>query len=292
MLFRKGAEIPVITGPTASGKTALSLPLARALDGAIISCDSMQVYRGLDIGTAKASPAQRAEIPHYLLDIRDPDERFSAEDFIFEAEKVLDQLEAEGRWPVLVGGTPQYITGLAEGIRFMPDADNPALRRHLLLRCEKEGGEALLKELADMDPPKAEKLHPNDHRRIARAMEIYLCTGKRQSDWDKPESRKKDGRHYRVIALRRPREELYERINQRTEKMFEEGLLEEAKKLKAMNLDERATSLQAIGYKELFAYLDGEKSLEEAKDYLKQQSRRYAWMLKTFPNSCRLLLKN
>lgn len=274
--FGKGDIIPVITGPTGSGKTALSLPLAKALGGAVISCDSMQIYKGLDIGTAKAGPELRAEVPHYLLDIREPDERFSVQDFLTEAEKVLQKLEREGTWPIFVGGTPQYVTSLVEGIRFMPGSRDPELRAELEERIRKEGGERMLRELAGYDPEKASKLHPNDHRRIVRALEIALTSGRRQSDWDTPETRAESRRNYRVIALKWPRDVLYERINQRVDEMFAEGILEEAKYLRSLHLPDKATSLQAIGYKELFSYLDGEISLEEAKEHLKRQSRRYA----------------
>lgn len=276
MRFTHEAIIPVITGPTASGKTSLSLELAKALNGAIISCDSMQIYKGLDIGTAKATPEERLAAPHYLIDIREPGERFSVQDFTDEAEALLEKLETEGRWPVLAGGTPQYITSLIEGIRFAPQSKDPALREALQARCEKEGGEALLRELSALDPQKASKLHPNDHRRIVRALEIALTSGIRQSDWDLPETRKAVRYRYEVIALDWPRETLYERINQRCDQMLQEGLLDEAARLKAMNLPPDATALQAIGYKELFAYLDGAMSLEEAMELLKRQSRRYA----------------
>lgn len=275
-LYHKQALIPIITGPTASGKTGLSLQLASALDGAVVSCDSMQIYRGLDIGTAKATPAEQALVPHYLIDIRDVRERFSVQDFLTEAEAVLQHLDAEGRWPILVGGTPQYITSLVEGIRFMPDGNDPALRARLQKRCEQEGSAPLLEELARLDPERAAKLHPNDHRRIVRALEIALSGSMTQSEWDRPQTREKPQHRYRVIALDWPREALYARINARVEQMFADGLLDEARYLKSLNLPSDCTSIQAIGYKELFAYLDGEISLDEAKEHLKRQSRRYA----------------
>lgn len=276
MKYTKKAIVPVITGPTASGKTALSLPLAEALGAHIISCDSMQVYRGLDIGTAKADAEEQKRIPHHLLDIRDPGENFSVQDFIDECEKVLEELDARGIFPVFVGGTPQYITSLVEGIRFAPQSVDPELRLELNKRIEAEGGEAMLAKLAQKDPERAAKLHPNDKKRIVRALEIALTSDTTQSEWDSPQNRRALTRRFEVVAVDWPREILYERINERVERMFEKGLADEALWLMRQELPPGSTCLQAIAYKELFPYLRGEMSLEEAKALLKRNSRRYA----------------
>ncbi len=276
MQFTENSVIPIFTGPTASGKTALSIRAAQALDGEIISCDSMQVYRGLDIATAKPSPEEQAGIPHHLIDIMEPSATFSVSQYLDLATETLTNLTSRSIWPILVGGTPQYVTAIMEGIRFVPTDPDPELRRQLFERLETYGSEFLLAELSSLDPAKAASLHPNDHRRIIRGLEIAYTSGLKQSDWDQENSRKPLPWKFQAYAVDWPRDELYARINRRVDLMMEQGLLEEASQVFALDLPENASARQAIGYKEFSGYFNGCSTLAESVDLLKRNSRRYA----------------
>lgn len=269
--------IPIITGPTASGKSSFAIDLAKRIDNSvIISADSMQVYKHLNIGTAKATAEERSEVEHLMLDILELDEKFTVETFQKLALENIEKALAAGKFPIVCGGTPQYITSLAEATKFKPRSNDRALREALERRMEEEGSEALLKDLKKVDPGKAVELHPNNKRRIIRALEIAYTTGEKQSDWDEQAESLDLDYEFRVFMFDWDREVLYERINKRVDIMLKQGILEEAKMLYETSIPADSTSLQAIGYKEFFPYFEGKMSLYEAVSELKKYSRRYA----------------
>lgn len=269
--------IPIITGPTASGKSSFAIDLAKRIDNSvIISADSMQVYKHLNIGTAKATAEERSEVEHLMLDILELDEKFTVETFQKLALENIEKALAAGKFPIVCGGTPQYITSLAEATKFKPRSNDRALREALERRMEEEGSEALLKDLKKIDPGKAVELHPNNKRRIIRALEIAYTTGEKQSDWDEQAESLDLDYEFRVFMFDWDREVLYERINKRVDIMLKQGILEEAKMLYETSIPADSTSLQAIGYKEFFPYFEGDISLDEAVNDLKKYSRRYA----------------
>ena len=265
-----------IGGPTASGKTALSLALAKRFGGEVISADSMQIYRGLDIGTAKASAAEQAEVPHHLLDIKDPEEPFSVAEYVKLADACIRSLTGQHRLPLVVGGTGLYISSLLDGIAFAEQKNDPALRRALQSRAEAEGIMALYQELAAIDPEAAAKIHPNNQGRVIRALELYRLTGKTMTQ-QKAESRPAQAPYEALVFClgAGERSTLYERIDRRVDSMLQNGILPEAE-LVWKNREKYKTAAQAIGYKEFFAYFEGTASLEECAEKLKQASRNYA----------------
>ena len=265
-----------IGGPTASGKTALSLALAKRFGGEVISADSMQIYRGLDIGTAKASAAEQAEVPHHLLDIKDPEEPFSVAEYVKLADACIRSLTGQQRLPLVVGGTGLYISSLLDGIVFAEQKNDPALRRALQSRAEAEGSMALYQELAAIDPEAAAKIHPNNQGRVIRALELYRLTGKTMTQ-QKAESRPAQAPYEALVFClgAGERSALYERIDRRVDSMLQNGILPEAE-LVWKNREKYKTAAQAIGYKEFFAYFEGTASLEECVEKLKQASRNYA----------------
>ena len=265
-----------IGGPTASGKTALSLALAKRFEGEVISADSMQIYRGLDIGTAKASAAEQAEVPHHLLDIKDPEEPFSVAEYVKLADACIRSLTGQQRLPLVVGGTGLYISSLLDGIAFAEQKNDPALRRALQSRAEAEGSMALYQELAAIDPEAAAKIHPNNQGRVIRALELYRLTGKTMTQ-QKAESRPAQAPYEALVFClgAGERSALYERIDRRVDSMLQNGILPEAE-LVWKNREKYKTAAQAIGYKEFFAYFEGTASLEECAEKLKQASRNYA----------------
>lgn len=267
-------RILVLIGPTAVGKTELSLALAEELQAEIISADSMQVYRGMDIGTAKPSPEQRRRVPHHLLDVVDPDESFNVAGYVDMAEAVLCDLKARQVVPLLTGGTGLYIDALLDGFLF-PDAPaDPQIRRELEEQAVQDPL-SLHRELEEVDPLSASRLHPNDLRRIIRALEVYRRTGEAISTLQ--QKREQHQRRYRplYVGLTRDRQELYQRINERVDLMLEQGLIAEVSSLLS-RYPEQPTALQALGYKEIASYLRGELSLESAVELLKRDTRRYA----------------
>jgi len=260
----------VILGPTASGKTKLSIELAQKLNGEIISADSMQVYRGMDIGTAKPSLEERQGIPHHLIDIRDPDESWTVSDFIRETQALTTKICNRGKVPIIAGGTGLYLWALIEGFSFpIIPAD-----KELRMRLEKELLSTLYSRLSTIDPAAAEKIHPNDKKRIIRALEVYELTGKPISELQEP--RRLVAGSYQLIGLTLPREELYSRINQRVESMIEKGLIEEVKGLREKGYGKNPPSMQALGYKEVIDYLEGKWTKEEMIDELKKRTRNFA----------------
>lgn len=270
-------KILVVTGPTATGKTALSVELAKKLGGEIVSADSMQIYRGMDIGTAKVTKAEMQNIPHHMIDIADPSEDYSVSRYVEEADAAVRGILSRGRLPIVAGGTNLYIDSLIAGLDFAEKAEDAALRESLNKQYDDMGGEAMLEHLRGFDPERAAKLHPADKRRIVRAVEIYILTGETITRHDE-ETKKRPKRYDAVkIALTfADRAVLYDRINARVDKMVSDGLFDEVKGLLDSGLSPESTSMQAIGYKEPAAYFRGEMSRDAAIELIKLSSRRYA----------------
>ena len=268
-------KIIAVTGPTASGKTSLAIEIAKAVDGEIISADSMQVYKGMTIATAQPSEEEKQGIPHHLISILDPSETYSVAQFVSDAKKCIDDITARGKIPVIAGGTGLYIDSLLYGIDFSYVPDNSETRNKLKERLESEGAAALLEELNKIDPETAKTLHVNNAGRIMRALEVYYLTGETISQ-QKIKSREK-GSDYITLYINidySDRQILYNRIEKRVDIMVENGLLEEAEKF--IMLGEETTARQAIGYKELKPFFKGECTLQEALDSLKKETRHYA----------------
>ena len=271
-------KIIVIAGPTATGKTRLGIELAKRHRGEIVSADSMQLYRRMDIGTAKASAQERAEAPHHMLDVAEPEEDYSAARYVEEAARCCEEILKRGKLPILVGGTGLYIDSLVSGRDFAPrDERDEALREKLSAEYETIGGEAMLQRLREIDPERAEKLHPADKRRIVRAIEIFTLTGVTATQHD-AETKARPPRFdaLTVVLNYADRAALYERIDSRVDEMIRRGLFEEVEGLLRGGLSERCTAMQAIGYKEAAMALRGELSREEAAERIKLNSRRYA----------------
>ncbi len=271
-------EIIVVCGPTATGKTRLGIELAEQENGEIVSADSMQIYRRMDIGTAKATAAERARVPHHMIDVADPSEDYSVSRYVREAGAVCDRLLAVGKTPILVGGTGLYIDSLLSGRDFAErDAGDEGLRAALSAEYDARGGEAMWETLRAFDPERAAKLHPADKRRIVRAIEIYRLTGKTITQHD-AETRARPPRYraFTVALNYRDRADLYARIDSRVDAMIAEGLFEEVEGLLKDGLSADCTAMQAIGYKEVVLALRGELSRAEAAELIKLSSRRYA----------------
>ena len=271
-------RVIVVAGPTASGKTRLGIALARRLGGEIVSADSMQVYRGMDIGTAKATPEERAAAVHHMIDVADPREDYSVSRYVTEASAVCDRLLEEGKTPILVGGTGLYIDSLLAGRAFSGRQEgDETLRRALGEEYDRVGGEAMLEQLRTFDPERAGKLHPGDKRRIVRAIEVFRLSGKTISRHD-AETRALPPRYeaLRLVLSYADRADLYARIDARVDEMLCAGLFEEVAGLLTSGLSPACTAMQAIGYKEAARALEGEISREEAAEQIKQNSRRYA----------------
>ena len=273
-------RILAVVGSTASGKTSLAVELARQLDGEIISCDSMQIYKGMNIGTATPDDSERCGIPHHLMDFVDPtDPRgYSCADYVQDARRVAEDIRNRGKLPILCGGTGLYLDAFLRGGSFEVTDSDPALREELCALAEREGNEALHAILAELDPETAAAVHPNNVKRVARAIEICRTTGRKKSDLDRESREPACPYDATVIGLRYERRQLlYSRIDRRVDIMLEQGLLEETRCLRAQGVFETCkTAAQAIGFKELFPYLDGEASLESCVETLKMATRRYA----------------
>ena len=271
-------KILAVVGPTASGKTALAVALAKALDGEVVCCDSMQIYRRMSIGTAKPTEEEKCGVVHYLFDIKDPDEPFSAMEYVTLAEQAVTDILSRGKLPVFCGGTGLYLDAfLRGGMPQTPGADE-GLRKELAAFAEANGAEALHAQLAAVDPESAESAHPNNLRRVIRALEIYRLTGVPKSEWDRRSNTQPSRYNAAVLGLVfADRALLYDRIERRVDLMLADGLLAETRALSDAGVFERsATAAAAIGYKELLPYLAGSCSLEEAVTELKTATRRYA----------------
>jgi tRNA dimethylallyltransferase len=271
-----GKPLIIIAGPTAVGKTAASVRLAEWIGGEIISADSMQVYRGMDIGSAKASLAERRGIPHHLLDIVDPSENFSVARYQKYAYEALQDIYSRGKIPILVGGTGFYIQAVLYGIDFTEEDNDPLYRAYLYRIAEEEGPDALYRMLLETDPESALSIPSHNVKRVARALEFYHDTGLRMSEHNARQRMKESPFDYRYFVLYTERGRLYERIGVRVDEMLEKGLLSEVKGLRERGMTEDMTSMHAIGYRQLFAYLDGRNSYDEAVENIKRETRRYA----------------
>lgn len=265
----------VICGPTASGKTALSIELAKKIDGEIISCDSMQIYKDMDIGTAKPTKEEMQGIKHYLIDFVSPDKRYSVADFKQDAKNAMKEIIAKGKTPIIVGGTGLYVDSLIYEIDYPNIEFDENYRKQLEEKAEKEGLEKLYEEAKKIDPQAIEKISVNDQKRILRILEIYHATGKNKTEQEK-ESRKNPVEYdYHVYAINWDREKLYERINKRVDIMIEQGLIEEVQKI-YQKYETFPTAMQGLGYKEVVEYLENKCTKEEMIEKIKMETRRYA----------------
>jgi len=271
-------KVIVIAGPTASGKTALSIALANALGGEIVSADSMQIYRGMDIGTAKATAEEQAQAVHHMLDIADPDEDYSVARYVEDAAKCCEDILSRGKIPVITGGTGLYIDSLISGRDFARrDESDERLRQSLLDEYDTIGAEAMHARLREIDPERAAKLPAGDKRRICRAIEIFMLTGKTATEHDR-ETQLIPPRYdaARIYLNYKDRSDLYARIDRRVDMMMAESLENEVKALLERGISAECTAMQAIGYKEIVQALNGEMTMTEAVELIKQGSRRYA----------------
>jgi tRNA dimethylallyltransferase len=267
-------KIPCLIGPTAVGKSAVALVLAKQRSWEIISADSRQIYRYMDIGTAKPSPVELATVPHHFIDVRNPDEIYSAGEFAREARIAISEILSRGKIPLVVGGSGLYIRALSQGF-FEPAISNRSLQRELKLRAKQEGGATLHAELARVDAVSAVRLHPNDIHRIVRALEVYYSSGKPLSEFWK-NGIAEAPYEFHFIGLSMLRDELYKRIDCRVDRMFENGLLDECRKLLEMGYAPELNSLQTVGYKEVYAYLEGKLNEQQMVDEIKKHTRNYA----------------
>lgn len=265
-----------VVGPTASGKTALAIALAKELGGEIVSADSMQIYRGMDIATAKPTPEEMAEVPHHLIGFWPPEKHFSVAQYAILAREKIDDILRRGRVPVLCGGTGLYIKAIVDHIQYEEETgEDAALRERLRRQAQDEGNLAVWRQLQAMDPQTAERIHPNNLGRVIRAIEVMQVSGRSIREQEERSRQAPCPYHVIQIGLRyRNRENLYERIGRRVDAMAEAGLPEEARAVRQQGLT--ATAAQAIGYKELYDWMDGTLPLEEALENLKRSTRRYA----------------
>lgn len=269
-------KVIAIVGPTGVGKTELSLKLASLTNSEIISCDSMQIYKGMDIGTAKVSEKEKSIIFHHLIDIKSPKESYSVCEYVNDAKKSLSDIFSRGKNAMLVGGTGLYVDSFINDADFTKTKSSDDIRKELTLYAEKNGVLSLHNMLREIDPESAEAIHPNNVKRVIRAIEYFRTSGEKISDHNKKDSLKKSPYDYVYIGLTRNRDELYERIDKRVDLMVENGLIDEVKKLWDMGCNLNMTSMQALGYKEIIHYIEGRCTLKEAIRILKRDSRRYA----------------
>jgi tRNA dimethylallyltransferase len=269
-----GGRILVIAGPTAAGKTAAGLAVAAKLGAEIVSADSRQVYKYLDIGTAKPTAAERGRVPHRLVDFLDPAQAYSAADYMADARRAMDGLDAQGKKYIVVGGSGLYLRALIDGLASIPSADEP-IRSELAAFVAEHGKEALHQRLQEVDPVTAARLKTNDAVRISRALEVYRLTGKPISQWHQGE-RIKDHRTYRLVVLDLEREELYRRIERRVDAMIGQGLVAEVRGILDKGYSPSLNSLRTVGYREVIAHLDGEYGLDRAVELIKQNTRNFA----------------
>ncbi|HAM80421.1 tRNA (adenosine(37)-N6)-dimethylallyltransferase MiaA [Ornithinibacillus bavariensis] len=267
-------KVIAIVGPTAVGKTMLSIEIAKRFNGEIISGDSMQVYRGMDIGTAKITEEEMQGIPHHMLNIKNPDESFSVADFQYYVQQYIEEIASRNRLPIIVGGSGLYIQAVLQGYNFSDEKRDDVLTQKLEAEMNTLGIEPLFRRLEVIDPIQAAKIHPHNFRRVIRALEIYEKTGLTMTEYQQRQSNESTYDSM-LIGLEMERDILYNRINNRIDEMVSNGLIDEVRKL-LENGYENYQSMKAIGYKELIPYVKGEKGLEECLELLKRNSRRYA----------------
>ncbi len=268
-------KVVAVVGPTASGKTGAAIHLAKRFGGEIVSVDSMQIYKYMDIGSAKPTLEERSEAVHHMVDFLDPQERFSVAQYVEAAGKVIKDIASRGKTVIAVGGTGLYMDSLLDGISFSETSRDDALREELKRYADEKGNESLLEMLREIDAESAERLHPNNVGRVIRAIEVYRLTGVTMSEHIRRS--KESESEYDVLRIGldfRDRGKLYSRIDARVDEMIEKGLLSEARTLREAGMS--ATASQAIGYKELYSYMDGEKSFAECVEDIKRETRRYA----------------
>lgn len=272
------SDIPliVVAGPTASGKTGLAIDIANYTDGEIVSADSMQIYKYMDIGSAKPTEEERARAVHHMIDFLEPDAEFSVADYTEMAHKAIADIYRRGKMPIMAGGTGLYINSVVNDVTFGEMDTDYALRESLRKTAEEKGSEYLLEMLAQFDEVSAKRLHPNNLRRIIRAIEFYKITGKPISEHQEETKQIKSRYKPLMLCVDWDREALYDRINKRVDIMMKEGLLDEVKRLMDMGYTKALNSMKGIGYKEVMDYFDGKMSLEETVEIIMQSSRRYA----------------
>lgn len=266
----------ILTGPTAVGKTALSIQLAKQINGAIISADSMQVYKHMDIGSAKIMPEEMEGVPHYLIDEFEPEEEFHVVRFVERARECLEEIYKNGQIPIIAGGTGFYIQALLYQIDFTEQDCDKEYRAELEKIAKEHGAEYLHDMLKEVDEASADAIHANNIKRVIRALEFYHLTGKKISEHNEAEHQKESPYNFAYFVLTDDRAHLYERIDRRVDLMVEQGLVDEVKKLKDMGCHKEMVSMQGLGYKEILAYLDGEMSLEQAIYVIKRETRHFA----------------
>ena len=271
----KKEPLVILTGPTAVGKTKLSIALAKAIGGEIISADSMQVYRHMDIGSAKIRLEEMEGIPHYLVDVLEPWEEFHVVRFQQMAKEAMKKIREHGHIPILVGGTGFYIQAIVKDIDFTENEASP-YREELTRLAEEKGADFLYEKLQKVDPKSAQIIHAHNVKRIIRALEFYQMTGKKISEHNKEQREKSSPYQFAYFVLQDERAKLYKRIEARIDEMLQDGLIEEVTALKEMGLKRGMVSMQGLGYKEILAYLDGECTLEEAVEILKRDTRHFA----------------
>lgn len=270
------SQILVVAGPTASGKTSLAVRLAQEYGGEVISADSMQIYQHMNIASAKPTTEEMEGIPHHLLDFVSPFDPFSVADYVKLAKEKIEDILSRGKLPIVAGGTGLYISSLVDNIEFTDEARDPKIREELIARCEKEGIEPLYARLKEIDPEAAAAIHPNNHKRVIRALEIFETTGITLTEQNERSRKNPPDFSSYMLALCPPRDVLYERIHQRVDIMVEQGLFDEAKALQEMGLTRDMQSMQGIGYKEAFDFLNGILSQEECITEIKKATRHYA----------------
>ncbi|SDJ70773.1 tRNA (adenosine(37)-N6)-dimethylallyltransferase MiaA [Sediminibacillus albus] len=263
-----------VVGPTAVGKTSLSIEIAKRFQGEVISGDSMQIYKGMDIGTAKITKEETEGIPHHMIDIKNPDQAFSVADFQLLVRHHMEDILERNKLPIIAGGTGLYIQAALYGYNFSEQKRDEGFHMQIEEEIEQKGIETVFARLQEVDPEQAKKIHPNNKRRVIRALEVYETTGMPMSEYQANQQQESDYQPI-FIGLEMDRELLYQRINQRVDQMMEQGLLQEVKKLYDQGL-EQAQSMKAIGYKEFLPYFKGEASLESSVQLLKRNSRRFA----------------
>ena len=271
----KKQKVIVICGPTASGKTALSIELAKKINGEIVSCDSMQIYKEMDIGTAKPTKEEMQEIPHYMINTIFPNERYSVADYKKDAKKAIREIIKKGKVPIIVGGTGLYVDSLIYEIEYPDIKFDEKYRQELEEQVRKDGLEKLYNKAKKIDPEAMLKISSNDKKRILRVLEIYKATGKTKTEQERKSREKEPEFDYLVYGLIMPREKLYERINLRVDIMIKQGLIKEVEEI-YKKYNEFPTAMQGLGYKEVVEYLEGHLTKEEMIEKIKQETRRYA----------------